>query len=360
MMDQDAFREPAAAQSISNAIAKEAQGRPMVFMEVCGTHTMAIARHGIAALLPENIRLISGPGCPVCVTPNSFIDRAVALARLPDTVIATFGDMMKVPGSSSSLDREHALGRDIRVVASTLEALKLARKSPGKQVIFLGVGFETTAPTVAVSLMEAQKSGVGNYSVLCGHKRMPPPMEALSSGEVRIDGYLCPGHVSAIIGSEAYRFIPERFRIGCVVSGFEPLDILQSILMLVRQVRSGRCSVEVEYARVVRPAGNEKALGILSAAFETCDSEWRGLGNIRGSGFKIRKTLAAHDANRFQVRVEPPREAEGCLCGKVLKGLVQPTECRHFGKSCTPDFPVGPCMVSTEGTCAAYYKYHLK
>jgi hydrogenase expression/formation protein HypD len=357
---QEAFRQPAAAQALSQAILKEAQGRPMVFMEVCGTHTMSIARYGLASLLPENIRLISGPGCPVCVTPNSFIDRAVALARQPDTVIATFGDMMKVPGSSSSLDREHARGRDIRVVTSTLEALKLAVKSPGKQVIFLGVGFETTAPTVAVSLIEVKKSGIDNYSVLCGHKRMPPPMEALSSGEMRIDGYLCPGHVSAVIGPEAYRFIPDRFGIGCVVSGFEPLDILQSILMLVRQVRSGRFSVEVEYTRAVKPGGNEKALQILSAAFETCDSEWRGLGEIAGSGFKIRETLAGHDAgNRFPVFVEPPREAAGCLCGKVLKGLLEPTECGHFGKSCTPDFPVGPCMVSTEGTCAAYYKYHL-
>jgi len=330
----------------------------MTFMEVCGTHTMAIARNGIRELLPENITLISGPGCPVCVTPNRTVDNAIALSRRPDVIVTTFGDMMKVPGSTSNLDREHARGGDVRIVASTLEALAIARKHPEKRVVFLGVGFETTAPTVAASLVEAKRQNIENYFVLSAHKVMPPAMESLSKGEVKIDGYICPGHVSAIIGSRPYEFLSEKFGIGCVVAGFEPLDILQGILMLVEQMRSGKPKVEIQYSRVVKPDGNSTAQDVIYKVFESCDSEWRGIGSIPKSGLKIRDEFVSWDAEiQVPVDVEPTRKPKGCLCGQVLQGIVKPPECRHFGKSCTPGNPVGPCMVSTEGTCAAYYKY---
>ena len=255
----DEFRQREVAEKLAAAIRDTAGSAKMTLMEVCGTHTMAIARHGIRELIPDTISLISGPGCPVCVTPNRFLDRAIALSKLENVMITTFGDMMKVPGSTSSLDREHARGGDIRVVASTLEALSLAEKNPLKNVVFIGVGFETTAPTVAASILEAKQRDLDNYSVLCGHKVMPPAMQALSRGKVNINGYICPGHVSAIIGSDAYTFIPDNHHISCVVTGFEPLDILQGIVMLVEQIRSNKPSVQVQYSRVVKPEGNLQA-----------------------------------------------------------------------------------------------------
>ena len=355
----DEFRSEKSARRLSEAIRNRAGITEMTFMEVCGTHTMAIARNGIRELLPENVTLISGPGCPVCVTPNQTIDRAIALSRLPDTVIATFGDMMKVPGSHSSLDREHARGGNIRVVTSTLEALAIAEKEPKKKVVFLGVGFETTTPTVAVALKEARRKKIANFFILSAHKVMPPAMKALSDLGVKIHGYLCPGHVSAIIGSQPYDFLPAEYGIGCVVAGFEPLDIMQALLMLVEQVRSGTPSVQVQYSRAVKAEGNPTARRIMDEVFEPCASEWRGLGWIPRSGLKIRDVYSDWDTERqIPVEVEPSQEPKGCLCGGVLRGEVKPPECSHFGKKCTPDNPVGPCMVSSEGTCAAYFKYY--
>jgi hydrogenase expression/formation protein HypD len=354
----DAFDGGESARNLARAVREAAAERRTTLMEVCGTHTMAIARFGIRELLPESIRLVSGPGCPVCVTPNSFVDRAAALARVPGAVIATFGDMMRVPGSSSSLERERALGRDVRVVFSTLDALKLAEANPDKKIVFPGVGFETTAPTVAVSILEARKRGLKNYFVLSGHKVMPPSMEALSKGDVRIDGYICPGHVSAVIGTRFYERLAGEHGIGCVVSGFEPLDILQSILMLVRQARDRRPKVEVQYSRVVKPEGNPVALAVLDEVFEPADSEWRGLGTIPRSGLRIRPAFADWDAEkRMPVEVEPVREPVGCRCGDVLRGKIRPPECALFAKACTPEDPVGACMVSSEGTCAAYFRF---
>ncbi|GAB4335055.1 MAG: hydrogenase formation protein HypD [Calditrichia bacterium] len=331
----------------------------ITLMEVCGTHTMAIARFGLRQLLPEWLRLVSGPGCPVCVTPNAYLDRVLAIGQLPGVILTTFGDMLRVPGSYSSLEKEKARGRDVRVVYSPLDAVALAEKNPGKEVVFLGVGFETTAPTIAGSILQARKRGVENYSVLCAHKTMPGPMEVLAAGEeVEIDGFICPAHVSAIIGSESYRFLAEKYGKACVVTGFEPVDILQGILMLVRQIQAGKPTVENQYKRVVHPRGNRQAQAILERVFEPCDAEWRGIGMIPGSGLQLRKEFVKYDAGvMFSVEVPPTRENPGCICGKVMKGVAEPTDCRLFGKACTPENPVGACMVSSEGTCAAAYRY---
>ncbi len=356
----DEFRRGDVAHHLVKQIRDASEDTPMTFMEVCGTHTMSMAKFGIRQLIPEHIRLISGPGCPVCVTPNRIVDYAVALSRQSGVIVTTFGDMMKVPGSSSNLDREHARGGDVRVVASTLEALNIAKENPDKTVVFLGVGFETTVPTIAASLVEAKQRGIPNYHVLAANKVMPEAMEALSQGDVKIDGYLCPGHVSAIIGSKPYEFLADRYGLACVIGGFEPLDILQSILMLVKQVATDQPRIDIQYSRVVTPDGNPKAREVVYSVFEPCDSEWRGLGTIPGSGLKIRREFSDWDAEiQCSVEVEPTREPKGCLCGQVLQGKVKPSACRHFGKTCTPGNPVGPCMVSSEGTCAAYYKYQL-
>ncbi len=355
----DEFRQGNVARRFEKAIHELIDGRKMTFMEVCGTHTMAIARHGIKALLPDPLTLISGPGCPVCVTANQTLDRAIALSRCSDVIVTTFGDMMKVPGSSSNLDLEHARGADIRVVASTLEALNIAVHERKKKVVFIGIGFETTVPTVAASLIEARDQNISNYFVLSAHKVMPPAMELLSQGDIQIDGYLCPGHVSAIIGSRPYEPLAQKYGIGCVVGGFEPLDVLQSIQMLVKQIVQNNPKVEIQYSRVVKKEGNPKAQEIVNEVFEACDAHWRGLGKIRKSGLKIREPFLEWDAEiQIPVEVESAREPEGCLCGQVLQGKVSPSDCRHFGTTCTPGDPVGPCMVSSEGTCAAYYKYH--
>jgi hydrogenase expression/formation protein HypD len=354
----DEFRGGKTARLLADAIRGAMPDSPLTFMEVCGTHTMNIARFGIREMLPETLRLISGPGCPVCVTSHRWIDHAIAITRRPQVLMCAFGDMMRVPGSTSSLERERAKGADVRVIASTLEGLSLADGNPGRQVVFLGVGFETTIPTVAVSILEARSRGLSNYSVLCGHKLMPPALEALSGGDPRVDGYLCPGHVSAILGAGVYESIVRNHGIGCVIAGFEPLDILQAILMLVRQAADGHPRVENPYSRAVTKDGNVKALGIISRVFEPKDDEWRGLGTIPSSGLIIRSEFAGHDAAlRVPVEIEPTREPAGCLCGSVLRGAVKPPECGLFGKACTPDTPIGACMVSAEGTCAAYFRY---
>ncbi len=355
------FRDPQLAKALLAAIEKELADYPgsMTLMEVCGTHTMSIYQHGIRSLLPDQIRLISGPGCPVCVTPIGYVDRAVAYARQEDVIIATFGDMVRVPGSSSSLLREQAAGALIKIVYSPLNAVALAEKNQDKKVIFLGVGFETTAPTIAGSMVDAKRRGLNNYFVLCAHKTMPTPMAALTSDpELKVDGYICPAHVSAVIGSNAYKPLVEQFKVPCVVTGFEPLDMLRGVQMLARQVLQGRSEVENEYQRIVKPEGNAKAQALLTEVFEPCDSAWRGIGVIPGSGLKIRAEFAAFDAEvQLPVEVEEPKEHQGCLCGEILKGKVTPKECPLFRKACSPENPVGACMVSSEGTCAAEYKY---
>jgi hydrogenase expression/formation protein HypD len=327
-------------------------------MEVCGTHTLAICKYGIRNLLPGNIRLISGPGCPVCVTPNQYLDKAIAYSKQPDIIITTFGDIVRVPGSSSSLEKERARGSIIKVVYSTMDAIKIAQENHSKKVLFLGIGFETTAPTIAASIIEARRRKINNYFILCGNKLIPPVMEALlSEGEIKIDGFICPGHVSTIIGSKPYSFIPERYGLPCVIAGFEPIDILYSIYLLVRYIQTGTATVEVQYKRSVREEGNIKAQKLIQEVLEVTDTEWRGLGLIKNSGLKICRQYKEYDIEEiYPVEIEQARETSPCLCGEILKGLKLPFECLLFGTSCTPWDPKGPCMVSSEGTCAAYYR----
>lgn len=352
------YRDRSSTEALAREITRIAGDRRMAFMEVCGTHTMALARFGIRSLLPPTIRLVSGPGCPVCVTPNRVLDHAIALARLPCVTLCTFGDMMKVPGSSSSLEREHAAGRDIRIVYSTLDALEIARQRADRQVVFLGVGFETTAPTVAAAIRIAASEGLKNFSVLTAHKVVPPALRALLSGPVALDGFLLPGHVSTIIGAKAYRPLLEGSGKGGVIAGFEPVDMLQAILELVRQMAEGRPALHTSYVRAVTEEGNAKAQALLEEVFEPCDAGWRGIGTIPASGLAIRQSYRDFDAAiRFDVAIEPTVEPAGCRCGEILTGRAVPRDCALFGKACTPEHPVGACMVSSEGTCAAYYKY---
>ena len=337
----------------------EKMAQPVTFMEVCGTHTMAIYQYGLRHLLPPQVRLISGPGCPVCVTPNGYIDKAVACCRQAGTIVATFGDMVRVPGSSSSLMEERAKGADVRIVYSPLDAVALAARNPDRKVVFLGVGFETTAPTIAGSILAAAGKGLANYYVLSAHKTIPIPMQVLSADpELSISGYLCPAHVSAIIGADAYRLLADEQGVPCVVTGFEPVDVMRGVEMLARQVVEGRSAVEIEYSRVVKWEGNRKAREVMAEVFAPCDVEWRGIGVIPGSGLEIRAKYAAFDAERvLSLDVEEVREHQGCRCGDILKGKATPFQCPLFARECTPEAPVGACMVSSEGTCAAAYKY---
>ncbi len=338
-------------------------GRDRVqFMEVCGTHTVAIFRYGIRDVIPENIRLLSGPGCPVCVTPNRAIDEFIAVSRMPGVVAAVFGDMMRVPGTDSSLEIEKARGADVRVVYSSLDALALARENPGKDVVFFAVGFETTAPTIAATLVAAVNSGVRNFYVLPANKLIPPAMAAVLDTEgLALDGLICPGHVSAIIGSRAYEFIPAKYRIGAVVTGFQSTDILQCIYMLLRQVVDGTPRVETQYSRLVAPDGNIAALDVMNRVFAPCDSEWRGLGVIPSSGLGLRPGFVQFDVLRkFDLKLPESQEPEGCMCGEILRGKREPLDCPLFGRVCTPMSPVGACMVTTEGTCQAHYRFRVE
>ena len=357
----DAFRDREVAGRLLEIIGRLAAEAPspMTFMEVCGTHTMAIHQHGIRGLLPDGIRLISGPGCPVCVTPVGYVDHAVALARREDVIIATFGDMVRVPGSSSSLHNEKARGADVRIVYSPLDAVALARKIPEKKVVFLGVGFETTTPTVAGAVLAAQSAELDNFLILSAHKTIPGPMAVLASDpELQVSGYICPAHVSAIIGPAAYQPLVDELNVPCVITGFEPIDMLQGIEMLARQVIENRPRVENQYSRIVREDGNPRARAIMGQVFEPCDAIWRGIGEIPASGLRLRDAFHAFDAARqIAVDIEPPVEHPGCLCGEILKGKNSPRSCPLFGTTCTPEDPVGACMVSSEGTCAAEYKY---
>lgn len=331
-------------------------------MEVCGTHTMAIFQHGLRTLLPKDVALLSGPGCPVCVTPTEDIDKAIEIANLPDITLTTFGDMMKVPGGKSSLSKEKARGRDIRIVYSPMDALSIAKENKNKKVVFFAVGFETTSPAIASVVKEAFNSKIKNFSILNSHKKIPEAIMALlNMGEVEIGGFLCPGHVSTIIGSTPYEFIPRGYGIPCVIAGFEPIDIMHSIYMLLKQIKEKNPKVEIQYKRAVRPIGNLDALKALYEVFEAGDSTWRGLGKIPGSGLKLKPEYREFDAEKaFDIKVEKSIENPGCICGEVLRGVKLPADCKLFSKSCTPENPQGPCMVSGEGTCAAYYKYGRK
>ena len=333
--------------------------KPIRLMEFCGGHTVSIFQHGIRQLLPRTVEMLSGPGCPVCVTAIQDIDRVIALSGLPDVIIATFGDLIRVPGSHASLQQSRADGKDIRVVYSALEALDIARENPGLSVILIGIGFETTAPTIAASILQAEQEHLKNYYVLSLHKLTPPVIKAiLESGETRLDGIICPGHVSVITGSIPYEFIPARFGISSVISGFEPLDILQSIDMLVKQIENNKPGIEIAYRRAVRPEGNPSALKMMAKVFDTGAATWRGIGSVADSGLKLRKEFQSYDAGQvFDVQPGESREPKGCLCGDILRGVKTPEDCGLFRTACTPTQPVGPCMVSSEGTCAAYYHY---
>ncbi len=361
MIRATAFRDPEVARQLLRTIRETVAGssRQLTLMEVCGTHTMSIHQHGIRSLLPDQLRLVSGPGCPVCVTPLPYVDHALALARQPGTIITTFGDMLRIPGSSSSLLEEKARGADIRSVYSPLDAVRLAQSHPQQRIVFLGVGFETTTPTVAGAILQANRLQLQNFAVLCAHKTMPAPMAALSSDpDLQVDGYLCPAHVSTIIGTRAYQPLAEKYRVACVVTGFEPLDILQGVAMLAKQIMAGEARVENQYRRFVKPEGNPKAQQLTASVFEPCDAIWRGIGQLPASGLRLRKAFATFDAiSRFPVQVEESRDPVGCLCGEILKGKVAPRDCPLFGNACTPESPVGACMVSSEGTCAAEHKY---
>lgn len=338
---------------------KKTSTKKITLMEVCGGHTMSIQKFGIPSLLPDTIKLVSGPGCPVCVSSRKYIDQAVAYSRLSDVIITTYGDLIRIPGSSTSLDEEKANGADIRIVYSVLDALKIAKENPDKRIVFLGIGFETTAPSSAVGVLNAHKSGIKNFFLFSSHKIMPPAMAALIDEGVKIDGYIAPGHVSTITGSGIYKDIAEIYKLGCVISGFEPVDLLRSILMLVRQLENNDPKVEIQYSRVVKPEGNLKAQQMLDEVFELQDDWWRGLGVLPNSGMKIRDKYREYDAVvMIPVVVEPTKEDKGCICGEILKGLKNPKECKLFAKACTPSDPVGACMVSNEGACNAHYRFN--
>lgn len=337
---------------------RQVSKQPVRFMEVCGGHTMAIQKFGIPSLLPENITLLSGPGCPVCVTDRKYIDTAIAYARQEDVIISTYGDLIRVPGSTSSLDEEKADGRDVRIVYSILDALDIAADHPDHKVIFLGVGFETTTPSSAAGIINAKKRGLNNFYLLPSHKVMPPAMKALIDEGVKIDGYIAPGHVSTITGTSIYRDIPDKYGLGCVISGFEPLDLMQTILMLVKQKENNKPAVEIQYKRAVFEKGNEKAQQLVEEVFEPCNDWWRGLGVLPDSGLRLRQSFIQFDAlTAMPVNIEKTREDKGCICGQILKGLRTPADCKLFGKACTPNDPVGACMVSNEGACHAWYRY---
>ncbi len=357
-MDLSGFRDPAIARTLIDRIHATAT-EPVKFMEVCGTHTVAIARNGLRDVMPETITLLSGPGCPVCVTGNTDIDTAIEFARQPGVIVTTFGDMMKVPGSYSSLSQEKADGRDVRIVYSPLDALDLAEKNPESQVVFIGVGFETTVPIIAAAIEQAARRKLTNFSVFSAHKTVPAALGALvNDPDVAVGGFILPGHVSVIIGLEPYRFLAEEYGVPSVITGFEPIDVLQGVYMLAKQVAEGRADIEIAYTRVVPPEGNPTAIAKIAEVFEPVDAEWRGIGVIPGTGLAIRDAYAEFDAmKRIPVTPPEPKEIKGCQCGEVLRGVTLPFECRLFAKSCTPEHPIGPCMVSSEGSCAAYYRY---
>lgn len=330
-------------------------------MEVCGTHTVSIFRSGIKEMLPKNIHLISGPGCPVCVIPIPGIDHMIALAKMDNTIIATFGDMVNVPGSSSSLKQEKAKGADVRILYSPFQSLELAQEFPDKRVILIGIGFETTIPLLASVAISAVEKSLNNFYLLSLGKVMPPIMKALlQNGETRIDGFICPGHVSVITGAKPYKFIPEEYKIPCVIAGFEPLDILAAIYRLIELKITKNPIVDNQYTRAVKEEGNPLAVKKIKEVFTKVDSRWRGIGNVSSSGVDLRLKYSAINARNILVQQEKTIENPECRCGEVLRGLITPLQCPLFKRVCTPENPIGACMVSSEGTCAAYFKYSIE
>ncbi len=352
------FREPVFVKNMIKKIAANGS-REITIMEVCGTHTMSIFRSGIRDLLPSNIKLVSGPGCPVCVTSQGYIDSAIELSKNEKVIITTFGDMIKVPGNKSSLQKEKALGRDIRMVFSPLDAVKIARENPHKEVVFLGVGFETTIPAIALSVDIAYRENIKNYSVLQSMKTMPVVMKQLvMDKELKIDGFLCPGHVSAIIGVKPYEFLAKEFGMPAVVTGFEAGDIVIGIYELLLMIENNISEVKNGYKRVVEYEGNDKALKMIEDIMEVADSNWRGLGRIEGTGLRLKDKYRLFDTEKkLDMKIKETKSLKGCLCGEILKGKNNPLDCKLFAKICNPLNPVGACMVSEEGTCATYYKY---
>ena len=356
----DEFRNGNLARRMATEITNISKGQKFKFMEVCGGHTHTIFKHGIEDILPENIELIHGPGCPVCVLPMGRIDDAIAIAKTEGTIFTTFGDMMRVPGSQGSLLDAKAAGADVRFIYSPLDALKIARQNPKKEVVFFAIGFETTAPSTAVTLLQAKNEDIQNFSVFCNHVTIIPTIKAiLDSPDLRLDGFIGPGHVSMVIGLRTYQFIARDYQKPVVISGFEPLDIIQSILMLLKQYQTGKVVVENQYKRVVRPEGNLKSLEVIAQTMELRPYfEWRGLGFITHSALKIRSDFVQWDAEeRFEVPGLQVADPKACQCGEVLKGVIKPWECKVFGTACTPETPIGSCMVSPEGACAAYFNY---
>lgn len=354
------LRDPVLAKKILEKI-EPLVVQPVTLMEVCGTHTMALFRHGLRTILPNKLKLLSGPGCPVCVTPSYLIDGALEAAQKPGIILATFGDMLPVPGSKESLSELKAAGGDIRVVYSPLDGVRLAEENPKREVVFFAVGFETTAPSIAATVLIAKEKGLKNFSIIGAHKTVPGALRALfTGGEVQqVDGLICPGHVSAIIGTEPYCFLPEELGIATVITGFEPVEMLQGIYLLLKQIKENKPRVETQYRAWVPSQGNPHALELLYKVFQPEGTYWRGLGYLPDTGLTLRKEFKEYDAlAKFGIKIsEKPFEKPGCRCGDVLKGLITPLECPLFGKVCLPEKPVGACMVSIEGTCAAYYKY---
>ncbi len=353
------YRDSGLAAKLTELLKRQEDLGPVRFMEVCGTHTVSICRHGIRQLLPPAITLTSGPGCPVCVTATADIDAFILAAKLDGTIITTFGDLLRVPGSKSTLQEARAEGADIRTVYSTLDALQIARENPDRQVVFPGVGFETTTPTVAAAILTAAAEGLPNFSVISSHKVMPPALHALlADPAIRIDGLICPGHVSIMIGADAYEPFVAQYNTPCVIAGFEPIDILTGVVMLAEQARQKTARVEIAYDRAVERKGNRQAIAVMERVFEPIDAPWRGLAVIPGSGLEIRPQFDRFNARkRFAITVDDAKDPAGCACGDVLKSIKNPADCRLFGTACVPEHPVGPCMVSGEGACGAYYRY---
>lgn len=377
MFNHNQFRDPALATTLIEGIKQRAaevgalkvaagKANSIRIMEVCGTHTMAIAKNGLRDIMPENVILSSGPGCPVCVTANKDIDMAIELAKQQDTIVTTFGDMLKVPGSYSSLNAEKAKGADVRVVYSPLDALLIAEQNPDKQVVFISVGFETTTPIIAASLKRAKEMDLKNFSIFAANKTVPGALRAIANDpDIDVDGLLLPGHVSTIIGEHPYAFLATEFHIASAIAGFEPVDVLQGIFMLLDELarmymagEGATTTVLNAYPRGVMREGNPVALKTLEDVFEAGDTEWRGLGLIEGTGLFIRDEFNDFDAlKRFDLSPPAPKEIKGCQCGDILRGVLMPSDCRLFARACTPEHPIGPCMVSSEGSCAAYYRF---
>ena len=353
------FRDARLARLAAREIATLCRA-PVRIMEICGGHTHVIFKHGLHELLPPEITLIHGPGCPVCVTPLERVDLAIEMARRNGVILATFADMIRVPGSESSLQQEKARGADVRMVYSSLDALDLARRNPDRHVVFFAIGFETTAPTNAMAVLLARERGLANFSIFSNHVTVPAAVRAiLAAPDVQLDAFIAPGHVSLVTGSDVYRFIADEYRRPVAVAGFEPLDILQSIAMILRQRNEHRAAVEIQYRRAVTPEGNRKAQAVISTVLEPCDMRWRGLGVIPGSGLALRPAFAAQDAmaRLGLTELAPRTDPKACQCGDILRGAKHPWDCRVFGTACTPERPLGACMVSSEGACAAYYQF---